>query len=64
MSPAILEALIILAAKYGPKFVADVCALFKRHDVTVADLEALFGQVKPYQAYNIPDPADPADPAP
>ena len=57
MSPAAIEALIILAAKYGPEFVMTVIALFKKPNPTVADVEALFANVKPYAAYGIPDVA-------
>ncbi len=55
MSPAALEALIILAAKYGPGFVASIIALFKKDTITVEEVHALFANVKPYESYNIPD---------
>lgn len=54
MSPAAIEALIILAAKYGPQFVSSVIALFKKEQITVAEVEQLFANVKPYEAYGIP----------
>ena len=54
MSPAAIEALIILAAKYGPEFVMAIIALFKKPNPTIADVEAIFADVKPYDAYGIP----------
>ncbi len=57
MSPALLEAIIILAAKYGPELVTTITALFKQQTITVDDIEKLFANVKPYEAYGIPDVA-------
>ncbi len=60
MSPALLEALVIAAVKYGPGFVNSIIALFKQKTPpTIAEVEALFATVKPYSAYNIPDVAQP-----
>lgn len=56
MSAAAIEALIILAAKYGPALVTDIISLFKKENPTVADVEALFGSIKPYEAYGIVAP--------
>lgn len=54
MSPALIESLVILAAKYGPDFVASIMALFKKTEITMAEVETLFASVKPYEDYNIP----------
>ncbi len=55
MSPQAIEALIILAAKYGPELVVNIIAVFKKQDPTLEDFHVLFSNVKPYEAYNIPD---------
>ncbi len=58
MSPALLEALVIAAVKYGPGFVSDIIGLFKQKTPpTIDEVEALFAKVKPYEAYGIPDVA-------
>lgn len=55
MSIAALEGLIVLASKYGPEAITGITALFKKADVTVADVEAAFGNLKTYVSYGIPD---------
>lgn len=55
MSAAALEAIIILAAKYGPEFISSLIALFKAKEITVQQVEELFANVKPYEAYGIPE---------
>jgi hypothetical protein len=57
MSPALLEALVIAAVKYGPGFATSVLALFKQKEITLEQVEALFANVKPYSDYGIPDQA-------
>ena len=65
MSPATIEALIVLAAKYGPELVTGLIALFKKQNPTLADIEALFANVKPYDSYGIgPGALAPAPPPP
>lgn len=54
MSP-LVEALIIAGVKYGPDFVSKIIAVINKPEPTVADVEALFASVKPYEAYGIPD---------
>ncbi len=53
MSAAAIEAIVILAAKYGPEFVTSIIALFKKRDVTIEEIEALFANVKPLSSYGI-----------
>jgi hypothetical protein len=55
MDPATLSLILSLAVKYGPEFVLEVIALFKKKELTIDDVEALFKNVKPYSAYGIPD---------
>jgi hypothetical protein len=55
MSAQLLEALILASLKYGPGFVTDVIALFKQKEITIDQVESLFANVKPYEAYGIPD---------
>lgn len=56
MSAAAIEALIILLAKYGPPAVEAAIALLKKPDPTIADVEATFALIKPYDAYGIVPP--------
>ena len=56
MSTAAIEALIILAAKYGPPLVLDIIALFRKENPTVTDVEALFASIKKYEDYGINPP--------
>ncbi len=62
MSPAAIEAIIILAAKYGPELVMGLIGIFKKADPTLADIEALFANVKPYSAYQIGPQPTPTPP--
>jgi len=57
MTPQVVAALVVLAAKYGPDLIVQIIALFKKEVITVDELEALFGTVKPYEAFEIPDVA-------
>lgn len=54
MSPALIEALIVLAAKYGPGVITGIKAALTKKDVTIEDIEALFANVHPYEYFNIP----------
>lgn len=55
MTPTALEAIIILAAKYGPQLALNIVALFKSKEVTVEQVEQAFANLKPYEAYGIPE---------
>ena len=59
MTPTVLEALIILGAKYGPDLVLKITALFSKMAnggaVTAQEVEQAFSALKPYEAYGIPD---------
>lgn len=57
MPATVIEALIVLLAKYGPELVIKLIAMLKKKEITVEEVEALFMEVKPYEAYNIPDTA-------
>lgn len=54
-----IEAIVVLAAKYGPEIVPTITGLFTKANPTVADVEAAFANLKPYSAYGIPDIAPP-----
>jgi hypothetical protein len=54
---SLLENAMGLALKYGPTFVADLIANFKVKDPNLDDIEALFRNVKPYEAYGIQQPS-------
>lgn len=53
MSPALIEAIVIGAVKYGPQFAQEVIALFKKETVTVDEVEALFAKVKRFEDYGV-----------
>lgn len=55
MSPQLAAILIQAGITYGPQFVQDIIAVLKKSDPTLDDIAALFANVKPYSAYNIPD---------
>ena len=55
MSPALVMLLVQAGLTYGPQFITDIKTLLAKTDVTIADIEALFANVKPYAAYGIPD---------
>ena len=55
MDPATIEALIVLAAKYGPGLVNDLIAVWKKPNPSIADVEAVFANVNPYASFGIQD---------
>lgn len=57
MSAALIQALIIAGIQYGPQFVTDIKNLLNKQDATIADVEALFANVKLYSEFGIPDVA-------
>ena len=54
MSPAMMEAIVVIVAKYGPTLAAGLIEVFQKKDATLADLQAVLAEVKPYEAYGIP----------
>jgi hypothetical protein len=52
------------AMKYGPALVEDVVEALKKKNLTIADVEAIFADVKPYSAFGIKDPNAAAAAAP
>lgn len=60
-----MEQLILLflplAVKYGPEVYADILAAFTKAGYTVAQVDTIFAQVKPYEALGI-DPNAPVKP--
>lgn len=55
MSAALIQALIIAGIQYGPQMVTDIKNLLNKQDASIADVEALFANVKPYAQFGIPD---------
>lgn len=55
MSPAAIEAIIILVAKYGPSVIESIKGLFNKEAVTIDDVQAAFADLKEYDAFNIPN---------
>jgi len=54
MSEAAIEALVILAAKYGPELAVQVAQLWQKKGATLDDFITLFKDLKPYSAFGIP----------
>ncbi len=54
MISPVVALIITEAVKYGPDFVISVINALKKTDATIADVEALFANVKPYDSYGIP----------
>ena len=50
---AFLAIFLPLAEKYGPGLVSDVISAFKKQGYTVAQIDQIFGQVKPYDQLGI-----------
>jgi hypothetical protein len=50
---ALLAIIVPLAEKYGPGIVADIIAAFKKAGYTVAQIDAIFSQVLPYDQLGI-----------
>jgi hypothetical protein len=59
MSPATIGAIIQLVALYGPEVLTGIEGLFTKSNPTIADIQAVFVNLKPYSAFNIP-PTPPA----
>ena len=57
----ILTILAPLAVQYGPQLLTDIEAAFKKAGYTVAQIDAVFAQVKPYDALGI-SPTAPVQP--
>ncbi len=55
LTPEMIAALVTLAIRYGPGFAASIAALFQKQTVTAEEVVILFSNVKPYDAYGIPE---------
>ena len=55
MPPTLIALLVQAGLQYGPQFVTDIIAILKNPNATVADVKAAFSNLKPYEAYNIPN---------
>ena len=51
---AALPAILSLVAQYGPTILPAIENLFKKENVTVADIQAAFAGLQPYSAFGIP----------
>ncbi len=47
--------LVQAGLKYGPDIVLEITSLLKKSDATIADVEALFGKIKTYEQFEIPE---------
>lgn len=66
MSEALILTLLQYGLKYGIPAVEQIIATIKKPDYTLADVEAMFGAIKTYEQYDIPNltpPPPPASPA-
>jgi hypothetical protein len=48
-----METLLSLAVKYGPELVVSVVAALKKNNITIAEAEEVFKNVKPYSSFGI-----------
>ncbi len=55
----LILALVPLADKYGPKIIADIIAALKKAGYSVAQIDEIFSQCKPYDQLGINPPAIP-----
>jgi len=54
---------IQLVLQYGPEILTEVEALFSKTNVTAAEVQAIFGELRPYNAFGI-QPSSPPPPIP
>ncbi len=54
----LILALVPLAEKYGPGILADIIAAFKKAGYSVAQIDQIFSQCKPYSELGINPPAN------
>lgn len=53
----LIAAVLILVAKYGPGVISQIDALLRNPNSTLADVQAIFSDLKPYDFFGIPDVA-------
>lgn len=58
---SLLATFVPLAIKYGPEIYVDIIAAFKKAGYTVAQIDAIFAQAKPYDQLGI-NPNAPVQP--
>lgn len=57
-----MDTFLSYAAKYGPELVVAVLDALKKKGITVAEVETIFADVKPYEAFGI-NPNAPVKPS-
>lgn len=57
MPPQLIILLVQAGLQYGPQLVLDIEKILSNPNATVADVAAAFSNLKPYEAYGIPDVA-------
>ena len=55
MTPAQIFVVLGLVQQYGPSVITAVKILLKKENATIEDVEAIFADLKPYEAFNIPE---------
>jgi hypothetical protein len=62
ISPQIALMLFNLLDKYGPDIASAVAELFKKGEITIEEVMAIFAQVRTYESFGIPDKVPPGSP--
>lgn len=55
MTAAQIFILLDLVRQYGPGIITSVQTLLSKKDATIADVELVFKDLKPYEAFGIPE---------
>lgn len=59
MTPEIAFLILQYGLKYGPDVAIAISQLFQKKDIKHDDIVAVFSNLKPYEAYGIPDNTQP-----
>jgi len=60
------QAIIMLAAQYGPGIIAHIDAVLQKQHITISDIQGIFAGLQPYSVFGIPAvvPLSPVTPLP
>lgn len=54
MTPAQIFVILGLVQQYGPSIITGIKSIISKKDATIADVEAIFKGLQPYEAFGIP----------
>ena len=55
MTPAQIFVILGLVQQYGPGILNSIKTILSKKDATIADVEAIFSDLKPYADFGIPE---------